>query len=357
MKIKNKQLDFPLIQGGMGIGVSLSSLAGNVMKEGCMGVLSAAHPGYNRNDFYKDSLKANKQALADEVCKARDLSNGNGLLAVNIMCASKDFEEYARHCSTLNIDALICGAGLPLSLPSMVDNKDILLAPIVSSGKAAELICKIWNKRYNVLPDFIVIEGSDAGGHLGFKKDDLLNGTTQSLDDILADVLVVVNKYEIEFNKNIPVFVAGGIYDGKDMYKYEKLGASGVQMATRFICTYECDASNKFKEAVLNCNEEDIKIVKSPTGFPGRALNNKFIKELEIKGNVAISKCLKCLTPCNPSDTPYCISIALINSVKGNIDKGLLFVGTNAYRIKNMLHVSELINEIKQKYVECGGTI
>ncbi len=356
VKIKDKILKVPIIQGGMGVGVSLSSLAGSVMKEGAMGVLSAAHPGYRKEDFNKNSLKCNIDAIMEESKKARAISGGKGLLGINIMVASKDYAEYVKAAVKAKVDAIISGAGLPLDLPKLVSDKSILLAPIVSSGRAIRLILKRWDKRHKTVPDFVVIEGSEAGGHLGFKRNDLLDCTCESLSKILSDVKKELAPFEKEYSKNIPVFVAGGIFTGSDIANYLQLGADGVQMGTRFIATEECDASKAFKDMVINCKKEDIAIVKSPTGFPGRGIMNSFMREVEKRGNICMSSCYNCLSLCNPQDTPYCISQALIQSVKGNVEKGLVFVGSNAYRINEMTTVhnliSELLKEANQKQKE-----
>lgn len=349
VKIKDKVLSFPIIQGGMGVGVSLSNLAGNVMKQGCMGVLSAAHPGYNYPNFYKDSLKTNCQAIVDHANKAREIAEGKGLLAINIMAASKDYVAYVKAAVKAKVDAIISGAGLPLDLPSLVDDKSILLAPIVSSGKAAKLICKVWDKRHQTIPDFIVIEGSLAGGHLGFLKDDLVNGKCQSLEEILKDVQSEIAIFQEKYNRSIPIFVAGGIYDGSDIAHFLKLGADGVQMGTRFIATQECDADTAFKQSVIDSTQESITIVNSPTGFAGRGIMNTFMKNNLARGNIKVTRCLNCLTPCNPIDTPYCISEALINSVEGKVEEGLVFVGSNAHRIKKMETVKSLIDNLKEE--------
>jgi Dioxygenases related to 2-nitropropane dioxygenase len=353
IRIKEKVLSFPLIQGGMGVGVSLSNLAGAVMKEGCMGVISAAHPGYKKDNFRTNMVKANCDAIDEEVKKARDIAGDNGLLGVNIMVAMKDYIDYVKAAVKAKVDAIISGAGLPLDLPKHVEDSNILLAPIVSSGKAIQLICKVWDKRYNVVPDFVVIEGSEAGGHLGFKKEDLIDNNCEPLDKIYLDVKEELKVYQEKYEKDIPVFVAGGIYDGKDIAHFLKLGADGVQMGTRFIATKECDADIKFKEAVVNSTLDSIEIVQSPTGFPGRGIMNSFMKMNKERGNISIKKCLNCLAPCTPLDTPYCITEALIQAVKGNIEKGLVFVGSNAYRIKEIVTVKELIDELKASTSKC----
>lgn len=349
VKLGEKILEIPIIQGGMGVGISLSNLAGNVMKQGAMGVISAAHPGYRKANFRKDSIQANCEAILEEVNKARVLSQGKGLLGINIMVASKDYAQYVKAAVQAKVDAIISGAGLPLELPTLVGDAKVLLAPIVSSGKAMKLIAKMWDRRHEATPDFVVIEGSEAGGHLGFKKEDLVDGTCQTLDEILIEVQNELAPYREKYQKEIPVFVAGGVYDGADIAHYIQKGANGVQMGTRFIATEECDASPAFKQAVLDATKENIAIVPSPTGFPGRGLWNDFMETTKARGNVCMKNCLECMIPCTPSDTPYCISEALIQSAQGKLNNGLVFVGSNAWRITQMTTVEKLIHELVQQ--------
>jgi nitronate monooxygenase len=353
LKLHQHTLNLPIIQGGMGIGVSLGNLAGAVMQQGCMGVISAAQPGYKEADFYKNTFNANIRALNREIAKARQIGQGKGMLGVNVMVAARRYKEYIKAIGLMDIDCIISGAGLPLDLPELVDNKNILLAPIVSSRKAAELICKVWDKRHQRVPDFIVIEGSLAGGHLGFKKEDLINETCESLDDILVQVKEMIGYYEQKYERKIHIFVAGGIYTGADITHYLKNGADGVQIGTRFIATYECDAHPSFKQSFINCNPEDIKLTKSPSGFPGRARSTPFMEMVNKRQeNIKVEKCVACLIPCNPSDTPYCITDALIQSVSGRVEQGLVFTGTNGYRIDKIVSVNELVNQLKDEMVQ-----
>lgn len=346
VKLKDKILNVPIIQGGMGVGISLSNLAGNVMKNGGMGVLSFAHPGYKKENFIKDSLNQNLSAMKEEVDKARQISKGKGLLGVNIMVASTDYASYVKECCKLNVDAIISGAGLPLNLPELTKGSDVMLAPIVSGAKALNLILRRWDLHHQTTPDFIVIEGSEAGGHLGFKKEDVLNNTCETLEEILPECLKAVKPFEEKYGHSIPVFVAGGIFTGQDIAKFIKLGASGVQMGTRFIATYECDAHPKFKEMIIKARKEDIRIVKSPTGFPGRAINNDFVKRLDREGKIPVRFCVDCIIPCNPKDTVYCISDALIRAVNGDVDNGLVFTGSCAYKLDKMMKVKDLMDEL-----------
>ena len=348
IRFDHRTLQLPIIQGGMGVGVSLSSLAGHVMKEGAMGVISAAHPGYRRPDFRKDSIAANCAAIHEECARARAISEGNGLLGINIMVPSPDYDTLVRAATDAGVDATISGAGLPLHLPKLTKDSDVLLAPIVSSARAAHLILRTWDKHYQTCPDFIVVEGSEAGGHLGFSREELEEGRCQPLDAIVREVLGLLAPYEERYQKKIRVFAAGGIFDGNDIARMLRLGADGVQMATRFIATYECDAADSFKQAVLQCTKEDIRLIKSPAGLPGRALNTRFIRRVEGQ-TICMNDCLRCMKPCDPSHTPYCISEALITSVSRDAQDGVVFVGANAWRIDALLHVSQLLTQLKEE--------
>ena len=343
LKIGNLIAKLPIIQGGMGVGVSLSNLAGNVAKYGAIGVISAAHPGYLENDFEKNTLQANLRALKNHIRKAKDISN-NGIIGVNIMVAMKNYKELVEASIEGGADLIISGAGLPLKLPEYTKNSEIKILPIVSSSKATKLILSYWKKHYNRIADGIIVEGPEAGGHLGFKADTLDNDIIK-FDDNVKDIIETVKQLEFEYKKEIPVIVAGGVFDSNDIKKYMELGAKGVQIGSRFVATYECDVDMKFKEAYLNCNKSDIKIVKSPVGMPGRAINNEFLRKINNETN-KISKCYNCLVPCNPSTTPYCISEALINAARGNINNGLVFCGANAYRINKIMSVKDLLDEL-----------
>lgn len=342
LKIGNLIAKLPIIQGGMGVGVSLSNLAGNVAKHGAIGVISAAHPGYLEKDFEINTLQANVRALKNHIKKAKQISN-NGIIGVNIMVAMKNYKELVQASIEGGADLIISGAGLPLKLPQYTQNSKIKILPIVSSSKATKLILSYWKKHYNKIADGIIIEGPEAGGHLGFKANNIKNDINE-FEINVNNILETIKELEKVYNQKIPVIVAGGIFDSYDIKKYIKLGANGVQIGSRFVATFECDVNTKFKEAYLNCNKNDIKIVKSPVGMPGRAINNKFLNKINYNNNV--TKCYNCLVPCNPSTTPYCISEALINAARGDIDNGLIFCGSNAYKINKIISVKELLDEL-----------
>lgn len=336
----------PIIQGGMGVGVSLSSLAGAVAKEGAIGVISAAQPGYLEEDFGKDSLTANVRALSKHIKRAKEISNG-GIIGVNIMWATRNYEEYVKCCIENGADLIISGAGLPLDLPKFVEGSNIKIAPIVSPPKSAQVILKMWDRRYNRTADMVIIEGPKAGGHLGFSNESLEEYESKDYDKEVLEILDIVKEYEEKYNKKIPVIFAGGVYDRNDIDHYMSLGCSGVQMATRFVATEECDAHINFKMAYINAKKEDVMIVKSPVGMPGRAIRNKFMEARKLS-NEKINKCYKCLKKCDMATIPYCITGALVRAVKGDVENSLVFCGENAYRLDKITTVKELIEELTQ---------
>ncbi len=344
LKIGDLVAELPIIQGGMGVGVSGSRLAAAVAAEGGVGVISGVQIGYREPDFETDTLNANIRAMKQEIKKARELSP-KGILGVNLMVAINHYDEMVQACVEAGADLIISGAGLPMHLPKLVEGSNVKIAPIVSSGKAATLIIKNWTKKYHKVPDLVVVEGPEAGGHLGFKREELSEENKRPLEEITAEVISAVAVFEEESGKRIPVIAAGGIYTGEDIARFLKLGAAGVQMGTRFVATEECDADIKYKMAYINSKEEDIAIIQSPVGLPGRAIRNRFIKKAE-EGRIAPKKCYNCIKKCNPKDTPYCISKALINAVEGNCDEGLVFVGSNAYRLDKIVTVKELMKEL-----------
>lgn len=349
LKIGNLQVRLPIIQGGMGVGVSLSSLAAAVTNAGGIGVISAADIGFKEKDFNTNSKAANLRALKEHIKIAKEKTK-NGVLGVNIMVVTKDYEDYVKTAIEAGIDLIISGAGMPTALPKIVKDSTVKIAPIISSLKACRVIMKLWEKHNNRLPDAVIVEGPKAGGHLGFKKDQI-NMKEEEFEAEVVKIIDHVKEYEKKYNTQIPVLVAGGVFDGNDIAKYLKLGASGVQMATRFVATDECDASDDFKNAYLNSTIDDVEIVSSPVGMPGRAILNDFVKRTK-EGKVKVERCYDCMIPCNPADTPYCITQALINSVTGNIDNGLVFCGENAHRIKEIVPVQKLMDSLEKEVLE-----
>ncbi len=345
IKVGDKISKYPIIQGGMGVGISMHKLAGNVSKEGGIGIISTADIGYQEEDFYKNPMKANLRAIGKEIKKAREIAGEDKILGVNVMVALKNYADIVKECVRNKIDLIISGAGIPKELPDYVKGTKTKIAPIVSSLRCCKLIVKHWMNKYDYVPDMIVIEGPEAGGHLGFKQDELLGENKPKLEDITVDVVNYIKEIEKETGKQIPVIAAGGIWDGKDIKKFMDLGASGVQMATRFVATDECDASIEFKNAYINAKKEDIKIIKSPVGMPGRAIYNNFIKLTE-NGKNKIERCYNCIKTCDVKNTPYCITKALINAAKGNMKDALVFCGSNVDKIKEIVPVSVLMKEL-----------
>jgi NAD(P)H-dependent flavin oxidoreductase YrpB (nitropropane dioxygenase family) len=343
----------PIIQGGMGVGISLSGLASAVANEGGVGVIAAASIGMSEPNFASDFVKANILALKKEIRRARQMTKG--ILGVNVMVALTNFADMVKTAIDEGIDIIFSGAGLPLNLPEYLKkNARTKLAPIVSSPRAAAVITKHWVKKYNYLPDAFVVEGPLAGGHLGFNEAQLQD-SDYTLENLIPQVVAEVKVAEEKYQKSIPVIAAGGIYSGADIHKFLKLGASGVQMATRFVTTDECDAAPEFKKAYLESKEEDLVIIKSPVGMLGRAIKNRFINEVA-KGKKKPFKCpFHCIRTCDYQKSPYCIALALINAQRGNLKQGFAFSGVNAYRAKEIIPVKKLINSLIREYKASRG--
>lgn len=344
LKIGDLVAKVPVIQGGMGVGVSLSSLAGSVAASGGIGVISTAQIGYREPDFDADPIGANLRAIGTEIKKAREIAKG-GILGVNIMVATRKYEEYVKAAVAAGIDLIISGAGLPMDLPKLAGAAKTKLAPIVSSVKSAQVIMRYWWKKYSRLPDLVVIEGPLAGGHLGFHREQLDDIESLHYDEEVKAIIEKVNETAAEHETSIPVVMAGGVYTREDMEHYLEMGAAGVQMATRFVTTYECDADPAYKQSYIDAKKEDIVIVQSPVGMPGRATLNPFMKRAK-EGRIPHEKCHLCISTCKGADTPYCITDALVNAVKGKVDDALLFCGANAYRATHLEHVRDIMEEL-----------
>lgn len=348
LRIGDLKIKLPIIQGGMGIGISMSGLASAVANEGGVGVIAVAGIGMRDPEYTRDFIQANIRALKEEIRKARDLSNG--IIGVNIMVALTNFADMVRTAVSEKIDIIFSGAGLPMNLPEFLNpGSKTKLVPIVSSGRAAGLLCKKWTESYEYLPDAFVVEGPKAGGHLGFKVGDL-DKPDFALEKLVPEVRDHIREYEEKYDKHIPVIAAGGIYTGADILNIMKLGADGVQMATRFVTTDECDASDKFKQTYIDAKEEDIEIIMSPVGMPGRAINNEFIDKIS-RGEKRPVKCpYKCIKTCDIEKTPYCIFAALLNAMKGNFFNGFAFAGTNAFRARKIISVKETIQNLIREF-------
>lgn len=370
----------PIIQGGMGVGISLHRLAGAVAKAGGMGIISAAQIGFREPDFTTNFVEANLRSIRREMKLAREIAP-QGAIGFNIMVATKHYDMWVKEAVCAGADAIVSGAGLPVSLPEYAEaayaemkaayeemkarldqvktgaaelkasceelcrklSRRTKLAPIVSTAKAAMVICRMWDRKYNRVPDFIVVEGPLAGGHLGFSKeqlaqfgadtDDVEKTYNQAAyDEEVRAIIKVVRDYEKKYDTHIPVVTAGGIYTHEDVVHQFDLGAEGVQVATRFVTTEECDAPKIYKQAYINAEKKDIVITQSPVGMPGRAILNPFLKKIKAGERPPIRSCFQCLEHCDIKTIPYCITKALVNAAEGDEDAALLFCGSNAYR-------------------------
>ena len=359
LKIGELTARIPIVQGGMGVGISLAGLASAVANQGAIGVIAGAMIGMSEPDVAKNPIEANVRALVSEIKKARSLTKG--LLGVNIMVALTTFSQMVRAAIESKADFIFSGAGLPLDMPRHLlelceEKKEAFktkLVPIVSSGRAATILAKKWLSRFGYLPDAFVVEGPLAGGHLGFKPEDLPSAN-YSLEKLVPEVVEAAKPFEDKSGKKIPVIAAGGIYTGCDIRKFLDLGASGAQMGTRFVATHECDANIRFKEAYVSAGKEDITIISSPVGMPGRALGNEFIEESR-KGLKRPFKCVfHCVSTCDREKTPYCIANALISAKNGNLKGGFAFCGANVHRVDKIVPVKELIETLEAEYDACA---
>ena len=341
--IGDLKIEIPIVQGGMGVGVSVFGLASAVSNAGGLGVIASVGLDAEGDHIAGDYVARSRSALISAIRKTRAMTDKP--FGVNIMCALTNYDDLVDATQQEGVDVIISGAGLPLKLPSLVKNTKTKLLPIVSSARAAGLICSVWQRRYKRLPDAIVVEGPLAGGHLGYSIEELKDSQHVYLEKILQEVVSIVRKFERN-NLKIPVIAAGGIFDGKDIARVIRLGASGVQIATRFVCTHECDVALAYKEAYLSAKEEDIVIIQSPVGMPGRVISNDFVKNISKGERVDFGCTYLCLSTCDPKKVNYCIAKALVNASRGNMDKGFAMCGSNAYRINKIVSVKELFAEL-----------
>ena len=334
----------------MGVGISLSGLASAVASRGGIGIIAANGIGMIEPDYFKDGKSANIRALRNEIRTAK--AKTSGVVGVNIMVALEDFSELLNAAIEECVDMIVMGAGLPVkNIPvARMRENGVKAVPIVSSARAAGLIFKMWDRIYHDVPDAVVIEGPKAGGHLGFSVEEL-DSPACSLETVIPQVSAILEPYGQTYGRPIPIIAAGGIFTGEDIYRYMKLGAQGVQMGTRFVATDECDADIRFKEAYVACKKEDIGIIKSPVGLPGRAILNDFLQTAAVKKKT-FNCPWQCLAGCRADEAHYCISMALNNARKGNLDRGFVFVGSNAYRVDSIVPVSELIAELEEGYMQ-----
>jgi nitronate monooxygenase len=348
LKIGQLVCRIPIIQGGMGVGISMSGLASAVANEGGIGVIAGAMVGIDEPDIMEDPVGANVRALKKMIRTAR--LRTQGIIGVNIMVALTHYADLVKAAIEERIDIIFSGAGLPLDLPGyLINGTQTKLVPIVSSARAAKLICQKWLTKFNYLPDAFVVEGPKAGGHLGFKNDQI-DDPAYAIENLVVEVIDAVNPIGNERGVTVPVIAAGGIYTGADIQKFLNLGAAGVQMGTRFVATHECDASIDFKKTYIDAVKDDLVIIKSPVGMPGRALRNQFLSDVD-HGKKTPFKCpYHCIKTCDRTKSPYCIALALACARKGKFKNGFAFAGSNAYRIDKIISVKELISSLKAEF-------
>ncbi len=352
LKIGDLVVEKAIVQGGMGIGISLSGLAAAVANEGGIGVISSVGLGFLKGKRNKRNFNSNAGYLREEIRKAKALAT-KGAIGVNIMVAISDFDAMVKASIEEKADIIFAGAGLPLKLPGLVQsidpNTSTKLGVIVSSARAASLICRSWMKKYQVLPDIIVVEGPKAGGHLGFSHEQI-EDPDYALEKILPPIVDTMEKISNKHNKSIPVIAGGGVFTGEDIFDTMNLGADGVQMGTRFVATEECDADQAFKETFVQCEKKDVTLIKSPVGLPGRVITSKFIAEVKNGVRKPFSCPWKCLKTCNFKEAPYCIADALINAQQGIMSEGFAFAGSNADKVDRIISVSELFETLEKEF-------
>ena len=345
LEIGDKKVKYPIVQGGMGVGISLGGLAGAVAKAGGLGVISAAQIGFNEPDFETNTVEANLRAIDKEYQKARKIAP-EGVIGFNIMVALQHYKEYVIQAAKAGADIIISGAGLATELPDYVKGFSTKIAPIVSGERAAQVLLKMWDKKYQTTADRVVMEGPKAGGHLGFRKEEAESITDEEYEGTIQKVLQVVKEYAEKYAKKIPVVVAGGIDSPQQVKRMIELGADGVQVASLFVATEECDAAEGFKQKYVESREEDIQLCTSPVGMPGRAVRNAFLERVEAGVREPITKCYGCIKNCKPAEIPYCITKALVTSARGDSDNGLVFCGANTYKIKGITTVQEVMDSL-----------
>ncbi len=353
LQIGNLTVKYPIIQGGMGVGVSLSGLAAAVANQGGIGVISAVGIGLFDNDNRKHFKEKNKNAFRNEIRKARILSP-DGIIGANIMLAVTDFDDLFKVAIDEELDIVFIGAGLLIKKPSTLTmdefvNSKTKIVPKISSARAAALTFKVWDDKFGRLPDAVVIEGAKAGGHLGFKKTELVHGS-KPLNQIIKETREILKPFEEKYNTKIPIIAGGGVYTGNDIYKTMQAGADAVKMGTRFVTTEECDADIAFKMQYINATEEDVTLIDSPVGLPGRVIENDFIRSVRAGEKKPVKCGWKCLKTCNYKEVPYCIAEALFNAAQGRLDDGFAFAGSNAYKATKIETVEEVFNTLKSEY-------
>lgn len=350
LRIGRLEINPPFILGGMGVRSTDHALVSAAANCGMAGTIASVGlvDGECKGRAY---VEASNAGLVEEIRMSRQLTDG--VVGVNIMVALTNYDDLVRTAVDAGVDYIISGAGLPLGLPALAKGSDTCLIPVVSSARSAEILCKRWLSRDDRLPDAFVVEGALAGGHLGFSLDDVSDWNDGSLESICTGVIEVCAKYEAMTGKHIPVIAAGGVFDGCDIARIMKVGVEGVQMATRFLATNECSMSIKCKQLIIDSEEQDMAIIKSPVGMPGRAIRNELVERVERGERFPISCSYHCLRTCNPREASFCIAAALIGAHGGDDRNGLIMAGYNAYRVKEIVPVRRLVDDLIAETLSC----
>lgn len=356
LRIRHLDLPYPIVQGGMGVGVSWDRLAGTVASHGCLGIVSAIGTAYRHPEGVRfvegrplgPGNLNHGPALRRILSEARERSGGRGAIGVNILGAIRDFDRVVKESVEGGAQLIFSGAGLPLSLPELVGDAEVALVPIISSARALRIICSAWKRRHGRLPDAVVLEGPESGGHQGFTAEQC-GDPSFALEALLPVVLEERDRWG-----DFPVIVAGGIWDHGDIQRFLALGAGGVQMGTRFVGTLECDAARPFKEVLLQARREDIELMCSPVGMPARGVRTELQRRIE-SGTAPPIKCISnCVLPCDQgkgaAKAGYCIADRLSDAQRGRVDSGLFFSGSNGWRLKELVSVRELVAELTRDF-------
>lgn len=286
---------------------------------------------------------ANQQALVEELQKARAISP-TGILGVNILIATRDYPVLAQTAAANGANVIITGAGLPLHLPAYTaDYPEVALVPTVCGLEAVQTICEAWQRQYDRLPDAFIVENSQAvGGHIGTTCED-------SSSQIECLMTQIQNYLQNQLRVEIPLIITGGIGDRADIDRSIALGASGVQVGTRFITTEECDADPRYKAFHLNANPDTVVVIPSPVGKPARALRNAFTEKVTAASLNGEQRCIaNCLERCLCRDRKqsYCILQALARAAQGDVESGLVFSGAIVGRAERILSVADVMTEL-----------
>ncbi len=343
LKIGNLESRYPVIQAGMGVRIGTATLAAETINCGGYGTIASVgmgDPEVSKTNFIEDS----NQALAKEIQTARELSGGKKNLGINVMVALSNYREIVETAVKEGVDFIISGAGLPLVLPEYVGDAPIALIPVVSSGRALEVILKTWARKYNRKPDAVIIEGPNNGGHLGFTPEQIEAPESCSLAVILKDVKEVLSRYECG---SIPVIGAEMVACREDIERIIGLGFDGVQVGTYFICSEEAGIDRKSKEVLVNATKEDIVVIKSPVGLPVRVLNTPLVQRVRSGGREKFTCPYHCLRTCNPGKSLFCIARALLATLHGDVENGLYMCGSNVDACKKIYPLKEFFDTLK----------